>query len=322
MVKFTVDYLNVQDADAIVLSYQKDEYSDRVIVLIDAGNVGDEVIIKDHLKKRYDTTIIDYAVCTHPDKDHKGGFFGLFADPQVTIKNFIIKDPWNYVDKTTFARNMTKEQAIKKARMIFNHPTDTSRNLIDIAIANCKTWNVNDGNLFIGIPLSVVGPSEDYYEQVVLEMIESFVEVKDDADFEEYDEKASVSESDAKSVIDEAEDDPSATNKSSIMLLFEPVKGLKYLFLGDATCASITDAISNHPEMVECFIKVPHHGSKHNMTTKLIDKLKPRQSIISAKGTIKHPNKGLVYWLSKYGNVYSTHKLGVTCTFHPKLSPI
>jgi len=31
-------------------------------------------------------------------------------------------------------------------------------------------------------------------------------------------------------------------------------------------------------------------------------------SIISAQGSNKHPNTGIVHWLSKYGNVYSTHK--------------
>ena len=31
-------------------------------------------------------------------------------------------------------------------------------------------------------------------------------------------------------------------------------------------------------------------------------------SIICACGNEKHPNSSLVYYLSKYGNVYSTHK--------------
>ena len=57
-------------------------------------------------------------------------------------------------------------------------------------------------------------------------------------------------------------------------------------------------------------LKVPHHGSKHNMTTEIIEFIEPRMSIISAKGTKKHPNSGIVFWLSKYGNVYSTHKSG------------
>jgi beta-lactamase superfamily II metal-dependent hydrolase len=57
-------------------------------------------------------------------------------------------------------------------------------------------------------------------------------------------------------------------------------------------------------------LKVPHHGSKHNLTTDIIDKLSPKMSIISAKGSRKHPNSGIVYWLSRHGNVYSTHKSG------------
>ena len=38
--------------------------------------------------------------------------------------------------------------------------------------------------------------------------------------------------------------------------------------------------------------------------------LEPESAVISAKGSRKHPNSGIVYWLSKYCNVYSTHKSG------------
>lgn len=54
------------------------------------------------------------------------------------------------------------------------------------------------------------------------------------------------------------------------------------------------------------FLKVPHHGSRRNLNTSIIEDLSPKSSCISAAGNKKHPSGRLVYWLAKYGNVYST----------------
>lgn len=307
--KYQVHYIAVGDADAIVLYYKENDYSESKLVLIDAGNVGDAGTIKKYIHDHFNTYKIDIAICTHPDKDHKGGFFGLLEDPQVEIVNFYLKDPWAYLDVDNFDNVDDEEEACLISRSVFAHPQDGSKNLIDLAIDNCtgEFCNLEDGFEFDEIPLQVVGPSEEYYGEVVIDMINNFSELNDEADFENYDESALPSDEDAKSVIDE-DDDTSDTNRSSIMLLFTPGNN-RYLFLGDATCASIADSMQRH-DLTDCKVKIPHHGSKHNMTTVIIDALKPVQSIISAKGSKKHPNSGLVYWLSKYGNVYSTHKSG------------
>lgn len=71
-----------------------------------------------------------------------------------------------------------------------------------------------------------------------------------------------------------------------------------------------------------CRIKVPHHGSKHNLTSVLIDKLAPCCAIISAKGSRKHPSRGIVHCLSNHCNVYSTHKSGTLIhTSYPITTP-
>lgn len=319
--KYQVHYIDVGDADAIVLYYKENNDTRAKIVLVDAGNVGDSDKIKNYIHNHFGTYKIDIAICTHPDKDHKGGFFGLLEDNQVQIVDFYLKDPWEYIDVNDFEDVNDDDTACSIARSVYNHPNDDTINLINLAIENCigKCYNVTDDCEFSGIPLKVVGPSEEYYQEVVINMINNFSELTDEADFEDYDENALPSDEDAQSVIDE-DDDTSDTNRSSIMLLFTPGEN-RYLFLGDATCASITDAMSNH-DLTKCKVKVPHHGSKHNMTTEIIDKLQPVQSIISARGSKKHPNSGLVYWLSKYGNVYSTHKSnGLYYTDEPTTKP-
>lgn len=70
-----------------------------------------------------------------------------------------------------------------------------------------------------------------------------------------------------------------------------------------------------YPEIIGSTLKVPHHGSKHNLTTEVIKKLKPSQSVISCRGSKKHPNPAIVHYLSKYGKVFSTSKSG-TLTYY------
>lgn len=306
--EYKLHFLYVEDADCMVISYREDAYSERKIAVIDAGNVGDADTIKSFLWNTYRTRTIDLAVCTHPDKDHKGGFFGLLEDPQMKIVDFWYKDPWSVIDLNDFTDGRTTIQsAIAYCRRVFNHPTDDTKNLITLAENKCtgEVKSVTDGDVHQTIAIVVVGPSEDYYREVAIEMVSKFKEIEDEADFEDYDEQALPTDNDAKSVIDE-DDDLSPTNKSSLMLLFNP--GRRFLLFGDATCASITDAMSKH-DLTRCTIKVPHHGSKHNLTTEIIENLQVVQSVISAKGSKKHPSSAIVHWLSKYGNVYCTRKI-------------
>lgn len=304
--EFKLHFLFVGDADCMVISYRQNAFSLRKIAVIDAGNIGDSQTIKDFLWDTYKTRRIDLAICTHPDKDHKGGFFGLFEDEAMEIVDFWYKDPWSVISVDDFEEDITEAVAIQVCRRVFNHPSEDGKNLIEIAEDKCTgvVKSIIDGDICDFMPLTVVGPSEEYYREVAIEMVSEFEEIVDDPDDDKYDEEALPNDEDAKSVIDE-DDDPSATNKSSIMLLFNP--GPRYLLLGDATCASIKEAMQHH-NLTGCIVKVPHHGSKHNLTTEIIEDLKISQSVISAKGSKKHPNNAIVHWLSKSGNVYSTHK--------------
>ena len=108
----------------------------------------------------------------------------------------------------------------------------------------------------------------------------------------------------------DTEEESSATNKASLILLFHP-GNQKFLLAGDACAKSLHDVVDNlGDEVKNSILKVPHHGSKHNLTTDVIDLLAPTSATISCKGSKKHPNSGVVYWLSKYCNVYSTAKSG------------
>lgn len=307
---YEIDFLNVNDADAILIRCYDGETP--YIILIDAGNLSSSEIIKRKLKSVYKNMYIDLAICTHPDKDHIGGFFGLLDDDEITINEFWLIDPAEYLDVDDIKHYRSKENAVTAVRKVFEKPNDPTQNLIDLLESKPTiTYSVCAGNYHETIPIKVVAPSGKYYSEIVKEMVKDYgVKPYGESDTEKYDEDALPDEADIKSTVLDMDDDPSSFNASSIVLLFTPGDGKKFLFAGDANCASLYKMTEDYKLEVEnvTILKVPHHGSKHNMTTEIIDRLSPKISIISAIGSKKHPNNTLVSWLSKKGDVYSTHK--------------
>ena len=305
--QYEVTVLSVKDADAIVINY-------------DAGNVGDSAKIKTYVKhKENNRFIVDYAFCTHPDKDHKGGFFELLSDQQVDILHFFIRRPDTAMsgDMRRLFYEPGKLEAAAKA--VYNHPTDPSINLIDKAVQFSSLVEPSLGQDVPGIPLMMVGPTESFFKDACYEMALNFAELEDELGGDSYAEDELPSDEDAQSVMDEVKE-TSATNKSSMILLFHP-EGCNFLLSGDACSESLKEAVEEYPQSIPgCVLKVPHHGSKHNLTTEVIDLIRPSSAVISCCGTKKHPNPSVVHFLSKHCNVYSTHKCVESLTY--KNTPI
>lgn len=307
--KYTVHFLTVDDADAIFLTYQANAGAHRYVILVDAGNVSNYSTIKSYLTENIKTNTIDLAVCTHPDKDHKGGFFNLIQDEEIMIKKFWIKNPMDVISAVDFARMRQKESREEACLRVFNHPADNSLNLIRLAQErHVLQANVKQGIQFGDVPLWVIGPSDKLYREAAIGMVSNFAELVDAPNLQKYNELEEIDEKSAVNTINEKKEE-SYTNMSSLVLFFKPTEKFSIILAGDASCASLLEIEEKYGETINgSILKVPHHGSKRNMNTDLIDALRPRASIISAAGNEKHPNSNLVYYLSKYGNVYSTHK--------------
>lgn len=305
--KYEYEVLKVGDADEILIRhYIGDE---QFIVLIDAGNAGDAAIIKKHLNDYYGSYHIDLAICTHPDSDHKDGFFDLFLDEEITIQELWLTDPASFIDENDIQRYRNHDNAVSAVRKIWNKSTDDNLNLIELAIdEGCVVYNVVDGFKHDKLPICVVGPSADYYGEVVKAMVANYgIKTYEDSSKEAYVDAFKIDEKDIKSVIDNDED-PSPYNASSLIILYEPGDGKRLLFAGDANTTSLQMMLDKYKWLrnVE-FLKVPHHGSRRNLNTSIIENLSPKKCYISAAGNKKHPSGRLVYWLAKYGDVYSTH---------------
>lgn len=307
--QYKVHFLGLGDADCIIISYSKNVLSQRYIAVVDAGNAKDSAEIKQFLWDNYNTHHIDLAVCSHPDRDHKGGFFDLLDDDEMTITEFWWRNPYRTITDDDFARMKRQDSKQKACEKCFNHPTDASRNLLALARKKCDSCkNAIPGTSHDVIPISVLGPSKGLFHQAALGIVQEFAELNDNPDTSKYDETVEVTEEGAKSILNEKVDN-SFTNTASIVMLFKPKDNFKLLLAGDASLNSLREIYDNNKALLKhCILKVPHHGSRRNLDTPLIDDMQPSASIICAGGNEKHPNSSLVYYLSKYGNVYSTHK--------------
>ena len=118
--------------------------------------------------------------------------------------------------------------------------------------------------------------------------------------------------------LENANDDPSKVNQSSVILAFAPGNDI-FLFTGDAGREAIQRVINIDTQGVlknVKWMKIPHHGSKHNLNNAIISYLHPSISYISTEKYGKYANLCLVNALKKVGNVYSTHKDRISIRYH------
>lgn len=109
---YEIHFLSLGDADSIIIRYETDNV--RKIILVDAGNLGDGEKIKRFIYNRWATYTIDLAICTHPDTDHKGGFFYLFQDLSVKILEFWAIDPYLWIQPNEYEDRIVDVKRKKK----------------------------------------------------------------------------------------------------------------------------------------------------------------------------------------------------------------
>lgn len=311
---FEIDVLNVGNADAIILRYIDDIQQEHV-VLIDAGNVGDGKKIINHINEYTDKKSIDLAILTHPDDDHIGGFFEIVEN--VHIERFWIHDPAKNLTTTKLMLEFQGGVYFEKSiHNLFESLTDAKNLLREIDKKGIK----RDVQPFagisamdMGIPLTVVGPSKDHYQKLLRgfrgidKLAESLVN-RSIKNTQELIQKADEINQQFRIF---KTNDYSKENNSSVVLLFEPTPGKKFLFCADAGPSSLKLAMKDFKLENLKWLKVPHHGSKYNLTEELIDKLDPDFAFISCAADHQYPDREIVGYLSTNGcKVFATCQSG------------
>jgi len=312
--KYEIDMLDVEDADAFLIHFYDDNNTE-YIVLVDAGRYKDGEKVANFIKNTYGAFHVDLAICTHCDDDHYGGLLWMAEDminhpeTSVDIREIWMNDPGRHCWANDFERQKSDARTKNKAREVYS--LENGKNFIETVDALRRSGNANAGikvrEIFSDDPIGytafdgvieVIGPSIKYYEEQVVKFRHSMKankttpadNDKDDDDNIEIDNAGNVKSA----TLDNATPDDSPHNLSSIIFLFKPVADRKYLFTGDAGEDSFNNLryVSDWNRLRNIYwLKLPHHGSKRNITCAMINHFRPTVAYVTSKsyGT----------WLSK-----------------------
>jgi len=325
---YEIEMLKVKSADAFII-HLIDEFDRDYIILIDAGNYGDGQMIIDHLHKYYKNPKINLAIVTHADGDHFGGFIYLLeklktnTKDKIEIKQFWVHDPGEHITSDNVKYRWKENNAKEEARSVLDCNNENLLNLIDeLGIKRTEQFAFDYHEDF---KLLVIGPTVEFYKSLVHNFRHD-LQKREIYETNETDEEATVTINEGiihSRTLDQAGDDPSNHNQSSFLILFMPEleseseseseSDKKYLFMGDAGENAFNNIPENLLELIKnvFWLKIPHHGSKKNMTNAMINFLRPRKAYISTEKIGKYLSKSVVNALKKVGcDVYSTHKNG------------
>lgn len=331
---YQIEMLNVENADAFIIFYEEDD-GDKKLVLVDAGRYSNGEKVKKHLEKYYPGESVDLAIVTHCDEDHFGGFVYLLENG-CKIENFWINVPKMHKDKLKFTNDDLDDT--KSIDDMFNNLCSDEED--DVDWDNVYSVGGETKNLFKLIEskkikcsekfalekegsnfsfFHILGPTRDYYESLLSEFKFKSCQSAESETRKCFDEEKTLSPA-----LDNADDDASSYNRSSIIFTFEPESGKKYLFMGDAN----REAFDNIPKSLKeryakdvFWLKVPHHGSKHNLDSEMIEFIKPKVAYVSTENIDNHLSMATVNALSKIGcRLYSTHENRSDFLHHGKRS--
>lgn len=332
---YDLDFLAVgpdSSGDSILVRTINDDDS-KSIMLVDGGFSGTAVDIKDFMLKHYECSVIDNMVLTHVHQDHISGLISLIKNDDVRIKKLWAIFPWDYSDELI---NLDFFKSRSSATYLFH---ELKRNfprlkeLEDVA----REKGITICTPFLGARIGefeVLSPDKKFY----LENISSSQKTAEKKDSDSLIGTVKVGVNAAIGAIrdgaskyaswgneDLPEDDTDSENNNSVVL-YSNFCGKKVLLTGDAGKAAlinVSEILNKRGKIVVDIFKVPHHGSRHNMSSSILDiffgsKFESRNSyeerftavVSAAKNDKKHPRNVIVRALMHRGAKVFTTKNG------------
>ncbi|MDK2972240.1 MAG: hypothetical protein PWP23_1995 [Candidatus Sumerlaeota bacterium] len=312
---FEIDFLGVESkksGDAIPIRYQIGGKTR--IHVTDGGfqETGDKLV--KHIKEYYNAPCrIDAVIVSHPDGDHAGGLRKLFDDFE--IGELWMLRPWIYADELIgrFSRFTSTDNLIKRLKEIYPNLAALEALANDYGVPIFEPFQgATIGNF------TVMAPTKPRYLDLVVESEKTPEAAKE----------APPSPVRAIGVLAEKiinlihatwgqetfpSDDTSAENNMSV-IQYANLCGQRILLTADAGRAALDEAADYAPCVGLILpgidrIQVPHHGSRHNVSTEILDRwLGPRLTtrpttdetpkfwavVSAAQADNKHPRKSVV----------------------------
>ena len=283
---YEVDFLPVGNGDtsgdAIAVRWQEANGSYKVLIY-DGGTKESGQQLVNHVRKHYQTNRVDYVVNSHPDGDHASGLSVVLEN--LEVGELWMHRPWNYspvildyfhdgriTDQSLAERLQTKMRAAYELETL----------AVKKGIPIYEPFQAAS----IG-PFWVLSPRKDWYVHDLIPAFEKSPvqksgKVANDgiaALFAEALQKAKDWASEHWNIELLREDvETSAENESSV-ILFADFDGQGVLLTGDAGIRALTEAANcadfnsiDLPARTK-FVQVPHHGSRHNVSTSVLDRV-------------------------------------------------
>lgn len=314
---FEIDFLDVESdksGDAIPLRYQVNEQV-RVHV-VDGGFQATGPGVVKHIEEHYGKPdFIDHVVATHPDGDHTGGLRTVLEHFNVGALWMI--RPWLYADEILHRFETYNSADALRSRLKKIYPNLAA--LEEIALRRGIPIQDPFQGAAIGA-FTVLAPTKARYLDLLVESERTPEEAADQAQTS----LAAILGEAFQAVVKAAAnviaaawgEEVFSTNETSnenemSVVQFARIAGKTILLTGDAGRGALREAADYAPWVgltlpgIDRF-QVPHHGSRRNVSTELLDEwLGPRLEgsanesqffaiISSAKADTHHPRKSVI----------------------------
>ncbi|NEW69892.1 ComEC/Rec2 family competence protein [Streptomyces rhizosphaericus] len=301
MIRLTM--LPGEDGDCLLLEYGNSGFVRRI--LVDGGRTDTYPLIKPKLAGL--NGFIDVLVVTHVDQDHILGVLALLNDPERPVK---FGDVWfNGFDHLLDTEGFGAQDGEKLTTTLIQQdiPWNAAFTGRSIEVGRPVTW-FDDGSV-----VEILSPDRGQLEKLAPVWVKECTEhglipgrdplmVPEVPGFERF----GPVDVDALAT-SPFEPDTSKTNPTSIGLLFE-FEGTRIILTGDAddrrlVSSILPRAMAHGGKLKVDAFKVPHHGSDHNISNKLLELVDCRQYLISTNGARHaHPDEIAMARILKHGS--------------------
>ncbi len=301
-----VDMLSVGNADSILVTNWVASNNTVSRVLIDGANKLGADVVKAFLKNNK-ITWLDAVVCTHPHDDHAAGLVELLKDESIGIGSAYMHIPHWHADVPAIKNALSKITDSAEADSIRK-----SLATVEELYAAFNARKIGIFEPFSGIEiqfLTVVGPSQEYYEELVTSFGDSQSVKSVDTRDQIYKIWAMLHDKAQEQLGTELPPDPQTTPENNSSVILATIRHeKKFLFTADAGVPALQKA-SEAYDLSKCYwMQIPHHGSRRNINPALINVFAPDNAWVSAEGSKKHPRRAVVNAFKEAGaEVCSTH---------------
>jgi beta-lactamase superfamily II metal-dependent hydrolase len=260
---------HTKTGDAIIVRFTYPGCSRPAIVVIDGGYTEVGARIVEHLHQRFGVNYVDVVISTHPDDDHLLGLTTVLSE--LTVSYLLIHQP----SKHGFTSDAVKSDQVDEL----------------IVLAEKRGTELVEpfaGVSGFGGALTVVGPTEAYYLQLLAE--EEGYESLSRAVGKALEAAGRLASRALKSLVSEppeslVDDNGGTTPRNNTSVIVNlAVDGHRILLTGDAGVPALNLAADfmaanqldlRYPD----FFQIPHHGSRHNLDPNVLDRLlgKPKE---------------------------------------------